>query len=179
MLTFRRNRESAHYPLLALSRAISRRREYRRGCRASRRLFKHEIESYNTRPAVAEQFFLFNASSPAAVCLSRSFLNCVPSLARRGGNPHLPPLFAVYFLLKGQRVDAEILLLVLLPSHLIDRKCMQGVHSVECIDHVYCCCLVTIGRVFSFHRHSFVFARDCSYNMIIYFILTHYIHHMK
>lgn len=54
---------------------------------APRRLFKHEIESYNTRPAVAEQFFLFNAPSPAAVCLSWSFLNCVPSLAK----PPLPP----------------------------------------------------------------------------------------
>lgn len=29
-----------------------------------RRLFEHEIESYNTRPAAAEQFFPFDASLP-------------------------------------------------------------------------------------------------------------------
>lgn len=50
---------------LSPSRAVARnleRGEYRR----RRRLFEHEIESYNTRAAVAEQFFPFDASQPAS-----------------------------------------------------------------------------------------------------------------
>lgn len=47
-------------------------------------LFKHEIESYNTRSAVVGEFFAFNRLSSLR-CLSRSFLNCVTEA--RGGAP--------------------------------------------------------------------------------------------
>lgn len=127
---------------LSPSRAVARNLQARRISsglpRASRRLFKHEIESYNTRPAVAEQFFLFNASSPVYL-ISRSFLNCVPSLAE-------PPHSGEYFLLKGQRMDAEILPLAFHVST-FDRSQTRArrVHTVDCIDHVYCRCLVMIA----------------------------------